>query len=369
MQYSSQPEFKHDRTPCTGVLLVNLGTPEAPTPSAVRRYLGEFLSDPRVVEMPRLLWLAILHGIILRIRPRIAARAYASVWMSEGSPLMVHSKALTDAVQSQFQPQESQHQQHNPGALAVHVQLAMRYGRPCIAKALESLRNKNVERLVVIPLYPQYSATTTASVFDAVSDTLKKWRWLPDFHMLMHYHDHPLYINAIRDSIQQSFDQHGKPNRLLMSFHGLPERLLHAGDPYFCHCQKSGRLIADKLGLSSDDYAIAFQSRFGRERWLHPYTDATLKEWGKQGIEHVQIVSPGFAADCLETLEELAIRNRKYFEKAGGKEFHYIPALNSSDSHVELICDLIGQETAGWSDIGSDTEQTAERAKSSGAES
>lgn len=359
MHYSSQSSFKHDRAPTTGVLLVNLGTPEAPTPSAVRRYLAEFLSDPRVVEMPRLLWLMILHGIILRIRPKPVARAYASIWMEEGSPLMVHSRSLTDAVQKTYL-------QHESGP--VHVQLAMRYGRPCIQKALESLCNKNVERLVIIPLYPQYSATTTATVFDAVTDTLRKWRWLPEFRMLMHYHDHPLYINAISKSIKNSFDQHGKPDRLLMSFHGLPQRLLHAGDPYYCHCQKTGRLVAEQLGLSADDYAITFQSRFGREPWLQPYTDVTLKSWGKQGVGHVQIVSPGFAADCLETLEELSIQNREFFTEAGGKEFHYIPALNASQNHVELINALIKQEMAGWEKLSTDTSQTAQRAKSAGAE-
>lgn len=359
MRYSSKSQFQHDRIPSTGVLLVNLGTPDAPTPSAIRRYLGEFLSDPRVVEMPRLLWLAILHGVILRIRPRPVARAYASVWMEEGSPLMVHSKALTNAVQSRFA-------QHESGP--VHVQLAMRYGRPCIEKALESLRNRHVERLIVIPLYPQYSATTTATVFDAVTNTLQKWRWLPHFHMPMHYHDHPLYIKAVSDSIQQSFAAHGKPERLLMSFHGLPERLLYAGDPYYCHCQKTGRLIAAQLGLTDKNYAITFQSRFGREPWLQPYTDVTLKEWGKQGIGHVQVVSPGFSADCLETLEEVAMQNKDFFEQAGGKEFHYIPALNSSDSHVELMSALINQEMAGWDTSASDTNQTSERAKSSGAE-
>ncbi len=358
MHYSSLSSFKHDRTPATGVLLVNLGTPDEPTPSAVRRYLAEFLSDPRVVEMPRILWLSILHGVILRIRPKPVSKAYASIWMDDGSPLMVHSRALTEVIRNRFK--------HHDSGL-VHIQLAMRYGRPCVARALEALRNQNVERLIVIPLYPQYSATTTASVFDAVSATLQKWRWLPDFRMPMHYHDHPLYIKAIADSVQASFQQHGKPDRLLMSFHGLPQRLLHAGDPYYCHCQKTGRLVAEQLGLAADDYAITFQSRFGREPWLQPYTDVTLKEWGKQGIGHVQIISPGFAADCLETLEELSIQNREFFTEAGGKEFHYIPALNASDSHAELISTLIHQEMDSWSKLPSDNSLTAQRAKSLGA--
>jgi ferrochelatase len=359
MHYSSLSSFAHDRTPATGVLLVNLGTPNAPTPAAVRRYLAEFLSDPRVVELPRLLWKSILHGVILRIRPRPVSQAYASIWMPEGSPLLVHSRALTEAVSERFR-------QHDSGP--IHFELAMRYGQPSIEAALNRLRQQNVERLVVIPLYPQYSGTTTATVFDAVSKTLQKWRWLPDFRMPMHYHDHPLYIQAVADSIQKSFHQHGRPERLLMSFHGLPQRLLRAGDPYYCHCQKTGRLIAEQLGLESDEYAITFQSRFGREPWLQPYTDVTLKEWGALGIKHVQIVSPGFAADCLETLEELAIQNNEFFTEAGGEQFHYIPALNASDAHVELMSALIQQEMAGWHPLSTDNAHTAQRAISLGAE-
>lgn len=339
MKYTSQQHFTHDRQPVTGVLLVNLGTPEAATPAAVRRYLGEFLFDPRVVEIPRVLWWLILNGIILRIRPPRVARAYASIWMDEGSPLMVHSRAIATALQERCRTEFN---------APLHVELAMRYGKPAINEVLQKLRDNHVERLLVLPLYPQYSATTTATVFDAVSNELKRWRWLPDLRMCMHYHDQPAYIKALAASIRDSFTNHGKPDKLLFSFHGLPERCLKAGDPYYCHCQKTARLVAESLQLEPQDWLLTFQSRFGRERWLQPYTDATLKSLARKGVKHVQIISPGFAADCLETLEELAVQNKEFFLTGGGEKYHYIPALNAQPAHIDALIDLIKNETLGW---------------------
>ena len=339
MKYTSQQHFKHDRQAVTGVLLVNLGTPEAATPAAVRRYLGEFLFDPRVVEIPRPLWWLILNGIILRIRPPKVARAYASIWMDEGSPLMVHSQAIATALQERCRTEFN---------APVHVELAMRYGKPAITEVLQRMRDKHVERLLVLPLYPQYSATTTATVFDAVSTEFKQWRWLPDLRMCMHYHDQPQYIKALAASIRDSFTRHGKPDRLLFSFHGLPERCLKAGDPYYCQCQKTARLVAESLQLEKQDWLVSFQSRFGRERWLQPYTDATLKSLARDGIRHVQIISPGFAADCLETLEELAVQNKEFFLTEGGEKYHYIPALNAQPAHIDALVEIIKTETHGW---------------------
>lgn len=364
MKYTAIDPFKHDRPAATGILLVNLGTPDAPTPSAVRRYLAQFLSDPRVVEFPRLLWLMILHGVILRIRPRKVAHNYASIWTKEGSPLLVESQRIANALQTQCNAQF-------PGP--VHVELAMCYGNPSIPAVLEKLRNKNVERLMIIPMYPQYSATTTAAVYDAISKQLLHWRWLPELRMLMQYHDHPLYIQAIANQIRNGIETHGKPDKLLLSFHGIPQRYLHAGDPYHCQCHKTARLVAQQLNLQPDEWQLVFQSRFGREPWLQPYADHTLIALAKQGTETVHIIAPGFAADCLETLEELAIQNRELFYSHGGKHYHYLPALNASDAHIELLMQLIDENGGGWPQLdGScppvDSEQSCQLAKTLGAQ-
>ena len=339
MKYTGHPQFKHNNPPSTGVLLVNLGTPDAPTPSAVRKYLAEFLADPRVVEAPRLIWRLALHGVILRIRPRPVSKNYASIWTDKGSPLLVESQAAADKLQEKVS-------QELPGP--VHIKLAMRYGQPSIANALNALREQHIERLLVLPLYPQYSATTTAAVYDEISNQLQQWRWLPQFRMLMQYHDHPNYIKAIADQIQSSFEQNGQPQKLIFSFHGIPQRYHRAGDPYFCQCQKTARMVTESLGLASDDWMLCFQSRFGREPWLQPYLDKTLEALPAQGIKSVQVIAPGFAADCLETLEEVAIQNREIFIQQGGESYHYIPALNHSRAHIELLLALIKDETRGW---------------------
>jgi ferrochelatase len=362
MKYTSQQQFSHARQPLTGILLVNLGTPDAPTAAAVRRYLAKFLSDPRVIEIPKLIWWLILHGIILRIRPKRVAHAYASIWLDGGSPLLVHSQAITDGLRRRCEAEFG-----GP----VQVELAMRYGKPAMREMLHRMREQHVERLLILPLYPQYSATTTATVFDSLADELGRWRWLPELRMCMHYHDQPHYIKALAASIRDSFTHHGKPDKLVFSFHGLPERCLKAGDPYYCHCQKTARLVADALQLEANDWIVSFQSRFGRERWLQPYTSETLKNLAKDGIKHVQIVSPGFAADCLETLEELAIQNKEIFLLAGGEKFHYIPALNADPAHIDALFEIVQNQTLGWSIAGLDEANrraTLQRAHHHGAD-
>ena len=345
--FEGHTDFAHDDQACTGILITNLGTPDAPTAAAVRRYLAEFLSDPRVVEMPRWLWMLALHGIILRIRPARAARAYQTVWTEKGSPLLYISEQLCADLQ--------QASQSLPGP--VKIELAMRYGKPSIETGLQALKQAGAKRILVFPLYPQYSATTTATTFDAVSKVLQTWRWLPELRMINHYHDHPAYIGAIADSIQQHWQTHGRADKLLFSFHGLPKKYLLKGDPYFCECQTSARLIAEKLQLDSTQWQLTFQSRFGREEWLQPYTDHTLQQWGEQGIKHVQVVCPGFSVDCLETLEEIAVENRDVFIKAGGSEYTYIPALNAAESHISMLMDIIKQHTAGWPETDQNLEQ------------
>ena len=348
MRYQGHSDFSHAHNPACGILLVNLGTPTAPTASAVRKYLAEFLADPRVVEMPRLLWRLILHTIILRIRPRPVARNYAKIWTDEGSPLLVESRAIATSLQQRVNEQF-------PGP--VHVELAMRYGEPSIAQGLQKLRAKHVERLLVIPLYPQYSATTTAAIFDEVSNQLQRWRWIPQFRMLMQYHDHELYIRAIVEQIRTSFAEHGQPQKLYLSFHGIPQRYHKAGDPYFCQCHKTARLIAAALALQEGQWQMCFQSRFGREPWLQPYLDKTLVADAEAGLRTAQVIAPGFAADCLETLEELAMQNAALFKQHGGEKYIYIPALNASAAHIDLFLALIRQETRGWPEL--DTELPA----------
>ncbi len=343
--YIGNPDYVHGSPSCTGILLTNLGTPDAPTPAALRRYLGEFLADPRVVEFPRPLWLAVLHGVVLRVRPRRAAHAYRKVWSGEGSPLLAISRHQATALQEALT-------RRVPGP--VKVVLGMRYGNPSLPAALDALRQANARRILVLPLYPQYSATTTASTFDAVAATLRRWRDLPDLRFVSRYHDRDGYVRALAASIRQHWASHSPGERLLFSFHGLPKRYLHAGDPYHCECHKTARLVAEALELPPERWQLAFQSRFGREEWLQPYTDATLRAWAEHGIRHVDVVCPGFAADCLETLEEIAIQNRELFHAAGGEAYHYIPALNARPEHIDFLADLVLEQTQGWSQTAGD---------------
>lgn len=320
-----------------GVLLVNLGSPEAPTPAALRRYLAQFLWDPRVVEQPRWLWWPVLHGVILRLRPRRSARAYHEVWTRDGAPLVAISRrqarALTSALQARF-------------GEAVAVQLAMRYGEPSIETALQELGG--IEHLLVLPLYPQYSATTTASVFDGLADALRVRRDLPGLHAIRNYATAPGYIAALAASVREHWQRHGQGQKLLMSFHGIPVRYVERGDPYYAECAATARLLAAALELPDAAWQLTFQSRFGPEPWLQPYTDATLKALPGQGIEYVDVICPGFAADCLETLEEIARQNRGFFIEAGGKTFNYIPALNDRPDHIAFLADLVVRHTRAW---------------------
>lgn len=320
--------------PQIGVLLVNLGTPEAPTAAAVRRYLAQFLHDWRVVDVSRWLWCLILHGIILPLRSRRVARNYAAIWSSGGSPLMAFSRGLSQGVDA---------------AMAGHqVMLAMTYGEPSARTALRAMAERGVRRLLVLPMYPQYSATTSGAVFDALARELMTWRDLPELHFVRDYHRDPAWVQAVADSIRGHWQSHGRGERLLFSFHGIPQRFANAGDPYPQQCQASADAIAAALGLAPGDWALTFQSRFGREPWLQPYTDVSLRAWGAAGLASVDVVCPGFAVDCLETLEEIAVENRATFIAAGGNSLNYVAALNASDAHVAAICSIIAQHSAGW---------------------
>ncbi|HET7267088.1 MAG TPA: ferrochelatase [Oleiagrimonas sp.] len=330
-QYTGLDNHTRASLPTTGVLLVNLGTPDAPTAAALRPYLAEFLSDPRVIEYPRWLWWLILHGVILRTRPARSARAYEHVWMPEGSPLRVYSEALTDAVRAKLE------QRGRPFKVA----LAMRYGHPRIADTIADLQRQGVGRLQVLPLYPQYSATSTGSVVDAVADALKTLRWTPETTLLGDYHDDDGYLDALANSVREHWSAHGRGERLVMSFHGIPQRYARAGDPYALQCEATAQKLRERLGLDETEAPISFQSRVGREPWLTPATDATVRKLGATGIKRIDVICPGFAVDCLETLEEIAMQNRDFFRTAGGEELRYIAALNATDGHVQALCDLI----------------------------
>jgi len=338
-KYTGDADFKHGTPDTLGVLLVNLGTPDAPTTAAVRRYLAEFLWDPRVIEVPRPLWWLILHGVILRVRPKRSAEAYSKVWTDDGSPLL-HWSIKQRAGLSRMLGAALQ--------APVHVALGMRYGSPSIAEALDELRSANVRRLLVLPLYPQYSATTTASVSDAVFDVLKRWRWIPELRFVASYHDEAGYIGALAASVREFWASKGRGEHLVMSFHGVPRRYLLSGDPYHCHCQKTARLLAETLFLKDDEWSISFQSRVGREEWLRPYTDEHLVELAKKGTRRVDVLCPGFSADCLETLEEIAMQNAELFVESGGGSLSYIPALNARKDHLSFLTQLVLRHLQGW---------------------
>lgn len=317
---------------CTGVLLSNLGTPDAPTTKAVRRYLAEFLSDPRVIEASRFIWRLVLHGFILPWRPGRSANAYRKIWTADGSPLLVIAKRQAIEIQASLDEQD-------PGKF--RIALAMRYGRPSIIDGLNSLQRANARKIIILSLYPQYSATTTGSVFDAVADVLKTWRNVPELHVIKHYHDTPGYIDELAESITEYWQQYWRPEKLLFSFHGLPRIYFDAGDPYYCECHRTAKLVVAKLGLNKEQWLLSFQSRFGPKEWLKPYTDEVLKQWAGSGIKDVQVICPGFSADCLETLEEINMQSRSVFMRAGGRRFSYIPALNYRPGHIKALADII----------------------------
>ena len=332
MNYRGSTAFDHRQPRRIGVLLTNLGTPAAPTPGAVKTYLREFLSDPRVVEWPRWLWWIILRAVILVVRPRRSARAYQSVWTAQGSPLMLNLQAQCAALRQRIQADYGDQ---------VMVEYAMRYGQPCLSSAVERMHQQGLCQLIVLPLYPQYSATTTASTFDALAADLTRRRWLPDVQFISHYHDFAPYIQAMAAQITRYWQQHGQPDRLILSYHGIPQRYVAAGDPYFCECHKTSRLLAQQLGLDDQQYCTTFQSRLGREPWLQPYTDHTLTDLATQGVATVHLFCPGFSADCLETLEEIAQENKQLFLRQGGQQYHYIPALNAEPEHIEALLRLV----------------------------
>ena len=321
-----------------GILMVNLGTPEAPTPKAVRAYLKEFLSDVRVVDAPRLIWWFVLR-IILLIRPKPVSEAYKSIWTSEGSPLLVISKRQAVAVQKRLKEITDND---------IPVELAMTYGNPSILSASNALRSKGVERILILPMYPQFSSSTTAAIYDKLSDLLKRCPHLPEMRWIRDFHDNPDYINALAKSVKTQWEKTGQAEKLLMSFHGVPERYTNKGDPYEHHCRKTADLLAAKLELKPEQWQCCFQSRFGREEWVKPYTDYTLKQWGKDGIKSVDIICPAFSADCLETLEEIQVENKEYFIEAGGESYNYIPALNDNPDHIDMLSKLIIQHSQGW---------------------
>jgi protoporphyrin/coproporphyrin ferrochelatase len=337
--YNTEPKVNNQHPPKVGVLLANLGTPEAPTARALRPYLQKFLMDRRVVEIPRFIWCWILHFIILVIRPRKSAEKYASIWTKEGSPLMVYA-------QRQKALFEARLMQHLPAQCA--VELGMSYGEPSMKRAIDSLKAQNCNRILVFPLYPQYAASSSAAAFDAVWRVLLKTRNVPAIRTIKDYHDHPQYIHALTAKIHQYWQQHGQPDKLVMSFHGVPKFHLEKGDPYYYQCLESGRLLAEALSLSESQYEIAFQSRFGRQEWLQPYLAARLDALGKQKLNRIDVVCPGFSSDCLETLEEIAMEGKHLFQSAGGGDYHYIPALNDEPAWIEAMHVIALEHLTGW---------------------
>lgn len=331
--------FKHTQGEAVGVLLINLGTPTAPSARALRRYLREFLSDTRVVELPRWKWWPILYLFVLTTRPRRSAALYRSIWWPEGSPLLAIGRRQAEGLERRLR-------QKLEGPL--HVRLAMRYGRPSIQEGLRELSGLGCRRILLFPLYPQYASATTGSSLEAAFSELASWRWVPEVRTVGSYHDHPAYIRALANAIRESWQQEPPAERMLFSFHGIPLASFLAGDPYFCHCQKTARLVAAELGLAADRWEVAFQSRFGRDPWLEPATIDVVQEWGRQGLASLDVVCPGFAADCLETLEEIAITNREAFLHAGGSRFRYIPALNDRPEHLDALAAIAGEHLNGW---------------------
>ncbi|MCS6786642.1 MAG: ferrochelatase [Thiobacillaceae bacterium] len=351
-----EPPFRHDQPERIGVLLINLGTPAAPTARALRPYLREFLSDRRVIELPRGLWWPILHGVILNTRPRRSAEKYASIWTPEGSPLLTHTqrqaRLLAEALRAR-------------SPVPILVDYAMRYGAPSVAEVYARLRAQGCTRLLALPLYPQYAASSTASALDALWRVLLKSRNVPEVRTIRHFHDHPGYIAALRQRVEGFWAEHGRPEVLVMSFHGVPRASLEQGDPYHCECHKTARLLAEALGLAPSEYRVAFQSRFGRAEWLQPYTAETLQALGRQRTRRVDVICPGFVADCLETLEEIALEGKAAFLNAGGGEYRYIPALNEHPLWIDALTELVLQHLAGWLpshwDAGAEAQEAALR--------
>jgi ferrochelatase len=337
--YEGRKDYVHGSSSSVGILLTNLGTPDEPTPSALRRYLKQFLSDARVIELPRLKWSLILNLFVLPFRPKRVSHDYQSIWTEEGSPLLVITR-------SQAKNLEERLSQVIGSPLAVEV--GMRYGNPSIESALQKLRDQGADRILVVPMYGQYSSATSGSTFDCLADELKRWRWIPSLRTIMQFHDHPLYIDSLAKSIRDFWEKNGKSEKLLMSFHGIPQRYHTNGDPYPCHCFKTARLVAEQLELKEEEYIVSFQSLFGKEEWVKPYTDETLKSLAKGGVSSVDVICPGFLADCLETIEEIEVENKENFIEAGGKEYRYIPALNDREDFMDALSHIVLEHLGGW---------------------
>ena len=337
--FNPEPPYHHGTPARIGILLLNLGTPDAPNAPALRRYLKQFLSDRRIVEIPRLIWWLILNGIILNIRPRKSAEKYAMIWSKEGSPLLVHGQRQATLLEGFLRDRIAR-----PYA----VELGMRYGNPSVASALDKLKAQNCDRILLLPLYPQYASSSTASALDAVWQALLHMRNIPEIRSIRHYHDHPAYIAALAGSVREHWAAHGRPDKLLMSFHGVPKFSLDKGDPYHCECHKTGRLLAEALELEKEQYLVCFQSRFGRAEWLQPYFAPTLEALGRSGTRRVDVICPGFSSDCLETLEEIAMEGKASFLGAGGQEYHYIPALNEREDWIRALSEITLEHLQGW---------------------
>jgi protoporphyrin/coproporphyrin ferrochelatase len=338
MTFAPEPAHRHGSPTTTAVLLVNLGTPDEPTPAALRRYLAEFLWDPRVVEIPRALWWLILHGVILRVRPAKSAKKYASIWTPEGSPLQAWSAKQATLLRGYL----------GERGQPVLVRHAMRYGNPSVASVLDELKAAGATRILVLPMYPQYAAATTASAIDSVSAWARRTRSLPELRFVNHYHDDDGYIDALAHRVRAHWQAHGRAERLVLSFHGVPRRTLLLGDPYHCECQKTARLLRERLGLTEAELIVTFQSRFGKAEWLQPYTEPTLVALARQGVKSVAVMCPGFSADCLETLEEIDHEVRAAYLGAGGSEYHYIPCLNDSHPWIAALADITIRHLQGW---------------------
>ena len=358
MKFQPEPALHHGTPQASAVLLVNLGTPDEPTPAAVRRYLREFLSDPRIVEIPRLLWWLILHGVILRVRPAKSAAKYASIWTPAGSPLAVWTTRLTTLLQGYLGERG-----HRPPVMLVRH--AMRYGQPSVASVLDELKAANATRILVLPLYPQYAAATTASVNDAVMAWMLVQRRQPELRFINHYHDDAGYIEALVQRVRSHWTIHGRGERLVLSFHGVPERSLHLGDPYHCECHVTARLLGERLGLAKGELTVTFQSRFGKAKWLTPYTEPTLVALAVQGVKRVDVMCPGFVTDCLETLEEIDQEARAAYLAAGGESFNYIPCLNDQHEWIAALAAIAQRHLQGWptATVADQQELAAQRAR------
>ena len=338
MKYEGEKDYKHGSKENVGVLITNLGTPDKPKTKELQTYLKEFLSDPRVIEVPKLFWQLILRTIILNLRPKKVAKLYKSIWKKEGGPLLVMLEKQKKGIIKILKNKKKN----------VKIEIGMRYGNPSIKLGLEKLRKQKCRRILILPLYPQYCAATTGSTFDRVTEVLRKWRWIPEVRFINNYFEEPLYLDCLIKSIKDSWQKFGKSQKLIFSYHGVPKKYLLKGDPYHCFCQKTTRLVVEKMKLKKKEYMTTFQSRFGPDEWLQPYTDKTLEQLPSQGVKNIHILSPGFSSDCLETLEELEVENKENFLSAGGKEYYYIKCLNDNSNHLKMLSFLILKHIRGW---------------------